>query len=145
MAKATDLMMQMIQQFDQPQVVDQLVDEFYASNAVFQDPLQRVEGRDAIKGMFRSFTKLFKGVSADVIDEVSENDRTVVRWVMTFDYRGWPAAATVEGVTWLQLNDHGQCVAHTDFWDLWAFFKGSLPFSGAMKRLREKAGLKKPT
>lgn len=136
MSAISDKMMAMIEIFDQPDRVATLVEDFYAQDAVFQDPIQRVEGRPAINAMFRSFTRIFKGVETSVLDVIEDNARCVIHWEMTFIYKRWPAAATVKGVTWLDLNEQGQCVKHTDYWDLWQFFKGSLPF---VYKLREQS------
>ncbi|MDX1693178.1 MAG: nuclear transport factor 2 family protein [Ketobacteraceae bacterium] len=134
MSAITAKMMAMIAIFDQPDQVAPMVEDFYAESAVFRDPVQTVRGRDDIKKMFRSFTRLFKTVETDVIDVIEDDSRCVIHWEMTFVYRRWPAAATIKGVTWLELNEQGQCVSHTDYWDLWKFFRGSMPF-GALKRL----------
>lgn len=137
MSAVSDTLMKMIEVFDRMDEVSQLVDEFYADDAVFQDPMQRVEGKAAIKGMFRSFAKLFKAVDSKVLDVIEDSERCVIHWQMTFAYKRWPAAATVKGVTWLTLDKEGKCSSHTDYWDLWQFFKGSLPFRSKRKKARQ--------
>ena len=134
MSTVSATLMKMIEVFDQLDQVSQLVDDFYADAAVFQDPLQRVEGRAAIKGMFRSFAKVFKAVDTEVFDVIEDGSRCVIHWEMTFSYKRWPAAATVKGVTWLTLDAQGKCTSQTDYWDVWQFFKGSLPFRSRRKK-----------
>lgn len=140
MSDITNKLMAMLEFFDQPEKAQTLVEEFYAETAVFQDPFQRVEGRKAINGMFRSFAWLFKDVDTEVLDVIEDSARCVIHWEMTFVYRRWPAVATIKGVTWLELDEHGQCEKHTDYWDLWQFFKGSLPFLYKLRQRRLSAG-----
>lgn len=141
MGAPTENMLEMITCFDQPEKIEPMIEDFYAANAVFQDPIQKVEGREGIKSMFRSFAKLFKAVDTKLLSTIGDDKQQAVHWEMTFVYKSWPAAVTIKGVTWLEFNDTGQCVSHTDYWDLWAFFKRSLPFRQTLanfpKRLKQ--------
>lgn len=142
MLSKAETMMRMLDDIRQPSVMDELVDEFYAEGAVFEDPLQRAEGLRAIKKMWRSLATLFETVDGEVISEVELGDQCVVQWEMRFKYRLWPVEVTLPGVTWLTLNDEGKCISHVDYWDSWAFLRRSFPVAKPVARFLP-AGLRR--
>jgi hypothetical protein len=143
MLSKAETMMRMLDDIHQPGVIDELVDEFYADGAYFEDPLQRAEGLRAIKKMWRSMTTIFDAIDGEIISEVEQGNQCVVQWEMRFKYKVWPVEVTLPGVTWLTLDDAGKCTSHVDYWDVWAFLRRSFPvvkpvvrfFPPALRRL----------
>ena len=135
MSAASDRMLELLECLDDSERVQAAVNELYAEDAVFKDPIQRVAGRKAIKKMWRSLGTLFKDVNVEILDQVEVDNKVVVHWIMVFDYKVWPAAVTIPGVSWLEMDAEGKFVTHTDYWDLWDFMKQSIPWVGSLRKL----------
>ncbi|MCG8316087.1 MAG: nuclear transport factor 2 family protein [Pseudomonadales bacterium] len=135
MSAASEKMLELLEYLDDSERVQSAVNELYAENAVFKDPIQKVQGRKAIKKMWRSLGTVFKNVRVEILDQVEQDDKVVVHWIMVFDYKVWPAVVTVPGVSWLETDDEGRFKTHTDYWDLWDFMKQSIPGVSSVKKL----------
>lgn len=135
MSAASEKMLELLEYLDDSEKVQSAVNELYAENAVFKDPIQKVQGRKAIKKMWRSLGTVFKDVRVEILDQVEQDDKVVVHWIMVFDYKVWPAVVTVPGVSWLETDDEGLFKTHTDYWDLWDFMKQSIPGVSSVKKL----------
>lgn len=94
------------------------VDDFYTTDAYFEDPVQKADGRQAIRDMYFSMDKMFNDVGIEITDEVKQGDVVVARWVMTFKVKRWlPFELSLPGVSWLTMNSDGKCISHVDYWD----------------------------
>lgn len=142
MLSKAEAMMRILDDIHRPGVLDELVDEFYATDAVFEDPLQRVEGVRAIKRMCRSMSTVFEWIDAEIVSEVTQGNQTVVQWEMRFKYRLWPVEVCIPGATWLRFDAEDKCVSHVDYWDAWAFVWRSFPLVKPVARFLP-AGLRK--
>lgn len=142
MLTKAETMMRMLDDIHRPGVIAELVEEFYAHEAVFEDPLQRAEGLQAIQKMWRSMTKIFERIDGEILSELTEGNQTVVQWEMSFKYRLWPAEVRLPGVTWLTFDAQGKCLSHVDYWDAWAFLRRSFPLVKPVERFLP-AGLRK--
>lgn len=94
------------------------VDDFYTVDAYFEDPVQKLDGRQAIRDMYFSMDKMFNDVGIEITEEVKQGDTVVLRWVMTFKIKRWlPIELSLPGVSWLTLDSSEKCVSHVDYWD----------------------------
>jgi len=117
---------------------DAILDELYDPGCVFQDPLQRAEGLDAIRAMNRRLEKKMGAVTVKLLgDAVSEKTLTI-RWVMTFRAPFMRKPGNLEGVSWMEFNDAGKCIRHTDYWDMGGMIDEVVPIAKPLHDLVRK-------
>jgi hypothetical protein len=107
----------------------------YAEDAIFEDPLQRFEGRARIEQAFKQFLDL--GESMDVILLRSMHDDAAVSllWRIRVKPKHAPAIV-IEGSTWADFKDD-KIVWHRDYWDTFETLGLSFPsLATALRKLR---------
>jgi hypothetical protein len=100
--------------------VNIVIDCVLAANAVFEDPLVRVQGIDAIRGQFIGLKKLFP--SYEPLEfQVSWgfNGQPVIESVFRTRMPLIPITVDIKQFTKLTLNDEGKIVKHEDFWSFY--------------------------
>jgi len=114
----------LVDMFDNINDLDQLdaiVDEIYHPQATFKDPVQSANNREEIRGVLRLLGFFLEYVETDIRKDVASEDALAIHWFMTFKLWFWPIPATIPGVTWMDLDEQGKCVAQVDYWDLGEF------------------------
>ena len=98
----------------------------YHDDIVFQDAIQRVEGREDFEAMCHRLTKRCRELSMRILD-VSQDDRIIfVDWEMTMMFERYPSS-TLYGCTKLTLDDAGLIVRQRDYYDLWGDIFDNIP------------------
>jgi hypothetical protein len=108
--------------------VDAILDELYAPECVFSDPIQTVEGIEEIRAMNRRLERRLGDVDVDVLGDAVADNTLALRWVMTFKPWFLPGRGELEGVSWIEIGPDGKFVRHTDFWDMAALTEDIAPF-----------------
>lgn len=118
------------------------LDELYASNISFKDPLHELYGIDKLKQYFVASKRGLMTCRFDFSD-VKETDSTIwMEWVMRYSHRklkgGKPL--TLHGSTVLKLDEaQNRIVRHCDYYDLGEMLYEQLPVLGSLVRtLRRK-------
>ena len=109
--------------------------DVYAADVVFEDPLHRVEGLEA---MTRYFARMYEGVASisfDFHDVLESGDQAMLAWSMRMTHRRLrpgeelvlPGASHVR-----HAND--RVVSHRDYFDAGAMIYERLPVLGGLVR-----------
>ncbi|MFP4137878.1 MAG: nuclear transport factor 2 family protein [Halomonas sp.] len=113
--------------------------EFYTHDVVFQDPLHRIEGAEALE---RYFTALYSNVTACrfIFHERQRSSREAfVTWTMRLAHPRLAGGREyeVEGCSHLTFaaNDSGRVARHRDYFDAGALLYERLPLLGGTIRL----------
>ena len=80
-----------------------LAQECYAADFIDHVNALDLHGHEGIRRSTDLYRALFDGLQIRVVDQVSEGDRVVSRWVMTGSNRGRPAKLT--GITISRMHD----------------------------------------
>jgi hypothetical protein len=93
----------------------QLLERAWAPEAVYCDPLDVVQGREALVAHIGAFQDSLAGGRVDIVGEADRHhDSAHFRWVITD-----PAGAQVlSGFDVVQLDEHGRITRLTGFFDL---------------------------
>ncbi|MEM8952697.1 MAG: nuclear transport factor 2 family protein [Verrucomicrobiota bacterium] len=126
---------------------DQLrrIDELYASDATFEDPLNKGSGRDHVRAVFEDTFKQLKDVTITVTDTLPapDNRSAFIRWQMNYRFRG--KSFDIPGVTHLHFDEQGAINSQRDFWDASLPVYGEFPPIGfLMKRIKKFIAVKPP-
>lgn len=119
-----------------------VLDDFYASQAVFQDPVVKVKGLEQISSYYASVYNNVKEIRFDFQDVYATGNRFAMPWVMTLKVKGlnFGAPYSVEGLSVFEFNDESKVIFHRDYVDLGAMVYERIPvfgkiISGIRKRL----------
>lgn len=105
------------------------LDAFYHPDVVFEDPLGRIEGLDALKAYYAGMYKNVTEITFEFTNEVAAGDQHVAFWTMRLRAkglnRGREVAAT--GNSLLRFDEAGLVVYHRDFFDMGEFVYQHIP------------------
>jgi len=114
---------------------------YYRDDVVFQDAIQRVEGRAAFEALCNRLAKRCRELRMDIV-EVSQTGRVIfLEWEMTLMFKRYPSS-TLYGCTKLTLDDDGLIARQRDYYDLWGDIFDNVPRFGPLYRrfMRRKFG-----
>ena len=104
---------------------------YYVDDIVFQDPIQKVTGKQAFVAMCNRLTERCKELQMNITAIASNENHIFMQWEMTMIFRNTPST-TLFGCTQLTLDDAG-CITHQrDYYDLWGDIFANVP---GMKRI----------
>ncbi|MBS1986069.1 MAG: nuclear transport factor 2 family protein [Bdellovibrionales bacterium] len=119
-----------------------LVDEFYAPDVEFRDPIGALHGSAAVKKYYANMYRNVQSVRFDFSSDVAQGTEHVVAWTMTLVASslngGQPVV--VDGVSHIRYDARGEKVVyHRDYFDMGAFIYEHIPVLGfAVRKIREK-------
>jgi len=130
--KALSLVRQAFNRFDKNNMG--VLDDFYAPNAVFQDPVVKVKGLDQISSYYASAYTNVKEIRFDFQDVYASGNRFSMPWVMTLRVKGlnFGAPYSVEGISVFEFNEENKVTYHRDYVDLGAMIYERIPVFGKL-------------
>lgn len=110
--------------------------QFYAPEAQFQDPFQRVQGREAI---LHCYAAMFSSLHQPHFHSLALASRgpdgsVAVRWVFGFSTQPRAPAVSIPGTSWLHFDADGLIMLHEDHWDA-SLLLDAFPVIGGITRL----------
>lgn len=106
---------------------------YYDKNIVFQDSIQRVEGKEAFKGVCNRLASRCKELRMDILDVAQHGKVIFFQWEMTMMFKKFPSS-TLYGCSKLTLNDASLIVEQRDYYDLWGDIFDNIPRFGRKYR-----------
>ncbi len=100
----------------------------YDPDVRFEDPIQSLEGRDALVEMNEKLITRSRELRFEVRDGVRSGDLVFLTWKMTFALARGPSME-FEGATRLRIRDE-RIVEHRDYFDLVGGLVDSVPLVG---------------
>jgi hypothetical protein len=108
------------------------VEQLYANDVSFRDPMQAAKGLEAFLEVNRRMGKGAKAVRFRVADTLGDDELFYLHWTMTFEPRFGPKLS-LEGVSRIRAKDR-RIFEHHDYWDLGELFLSAIP--GGQRLLR---------
>jgi limonene-1,2-epoxide hydrolase len=106
---------------------------YYHDDVVFQDAIQRVEGRAAFEALCNRLADRCRELRMDILEVSQSGDVIFLEWEMTLAFRRFPSS-TIHGCTRLSLDDDGLIVSQRDYYDLWGDIFDNIPRFAAVYR-----------
>ena len=100
---------------------------FYDEGIIFQDSIQRIEGKVAFETMCARLTKRCESLHMDLHHVVQQGNVIFFEWTMTMAFRKWPSTP-LYGSTRLTLNEQGRITHQRDYYDLWGDIFNNIPY-----------------
>ncbi len=109
------------------------ISPYYHQDIVFQDTIQRIEGKDKFIAMCNRLTKRTKQLKMELL-AITQNDKVIMfDWVMTMMFQKYPNTP-IYGATKLVLSEDGLIKEQRDYYDLWSDIFNNIPIFGRMYR-----------
>jgi limonene-1,2-epoxide hydrolase len=114
---------------------------YYHPDLVFQDSVQRIEGREEFMAMCGRLTDRCRQLHMDIHSVARNGDVFFLQWTMTMMFEKFPSTP-VYGCTKLTLHEDGRIIDQRDYFDLWGDIFNGIPFfKGPYRRfMRRKFG-----
>ncbi len=100
---------------------------YYHDNIVFQDSIQRIEGKDKFIEMCNRLTKRCRSLKMDIYSITKTDNIVMMDWKMTMSFRKFPDKP-IYGATKLTFNSEGFIIEQRDYYDLWGDIYDGIPF-----------------
>ncbi len=114
---------------------------YYHDEIVFQDSIQRIEGKEEFIALCNRLTKRCKQLKMEILSIAKEENIIIMDWVMTMMFKRFPSTP-VYGSTKLTIHEDGRIIGQRDYYDLWGDIFNGIPwFKKAYRRfMRKKFG-----
>jgi limonene-1,2-epoxide hydrolase len=99
---------------------------YYHESIVFQDTIQRVEGKEAFVAMCNRLAKRCEQLNMDILSIAANPPVFFMEWKMTMIFRKTPSTP-IFGCTKLTLGENGQIILQRDYYDLWGDIFKNVP------------------
>ncbi len=107
---------------------------YYHPEVVFQDSIQRVEGKEAFLGVCERLAKRCTQLHMDIHRVAQKGSEIFFEWTMTMSFKKFPSTPLF-GCTRLTLHEDGRIIEQRDYYDLWGdIFNGIPRFRGHYRR-----------
>lgn len=106
---------------------------YYHMDIVFQDTIQRIEGKARFVAMCTRLTQRSKQLKMEILDVAQNGNVIIFDWIMTMMFRKYPDTP-IYGSTKLVLDEEGLIIAQRDYYDLWGDIFNNIPRFGKSYR-----------
>lgn len=118
-----------------------ILDDFYAKDTTFIDPLGTHKGINSVKDYYRNLYKNVKSIKFTYRDLISSDNSHSLYWTMTLSADGLNRGAPIslEGNSHIRFNQDGFVAYHRDYFDMGEFIYEYVPVMGwAIKKVKNK-------
>jgi len=99
---------------------------FYHEDIVFQDAIQKIQGKDKFEAMCNRLSKRCKSLQMDILNVAQEGNVLLMEWKMTMIFRHSPNTP-LHGASRIQLHEDGRIIEQRDYYDLWGDIYDNVP------------------
>ncbi|OJF93586.1 nuclear transport factor 2 family protein [Alkalibacterium sp. 20] len=99
---------------------------FYHEDIIFQDSIQRIEGKVKFEAMCNRLAKRCKSLRMDIYTIIKTDNIEMLEWKMTMSFRVFPQKP-IYGTTRLTFDREGLIIEQRDYYDLWGDIMDGIP------------------
>jgi len=101
--------------------------KYYHEQIVFQDSIQRIEGKDEFIALCKRLTDRCKELKMDIETIMRKGNEIMFDWKMTMMFNKFPSTP-IYGCTKLTLHEDGRIIRQRDYYDLWGDIFNGIPW-----------------
>lgn len=101
----------------------------FATDAIFEDPFQKVYGRQSIIGVFRHMYSTLKNPHFEILESMGNTKSGYIRWTFIYNDEHF------SGVSHVLFDSHEYVISHIDYWDAGSNVYEKIPLLGSLLRL----------
>lgn len=106
---------------------------YYDENIVFQDTIQRIDGKRDFVAMCNRLTQRTTQLNMEILSIAQHDNVILFDWIMTMMFKKYPSTP-LYGSTKLTLSENGTIIAQRDYYDLWGDIFNNIPRFNKMYR-----------
>ena len=111
---------------------------YYHENIIFQDSIQRVEGKQNFEALCNRLAGRCKELNFKIVSMAQNEQIIFMQWEMTMMFKKFPSS-TLYGCSKLTLDEHSMIIEQRDYYDLWGDIFDNIPkFGKAYRRFMHK-------
>ncbi|MDX9780569.1 MAG: nuclear transport factor 2 family protein [Candidatus Neomarinimicrobiota bacterium] len=99
---------------------------YYHEDIVFQDSIQKVEGKEAFLGVCNRLTTRCESLNMEIVSIARNGNVIIFDWIMTMSFKKYPSTP-MYGASKLTLNAEGLIVQQRDYYDMWGDIFNNIP------------------
>ena len=100
---------------------------YYHDEIVFQDSIQRVEGKESFMALCNRLATRCKQLNMQLHTLAVKDNQIIFDWTMTMMFKRFPSTP-VYGCTKLTLHEDGRIIRQRDYYDLWGDIFNGIPW-----------------
>ena len=100
---------------------------YYHEDIVFQDSIQRIDGKEEFIALCDRLTKRCKQLKMEILSIAKEDNVIIMDWIMTMMFKRFPSTP-VYGSTKLTIHEDGRIIGQRDYYDLWGDIFNGIPW-----------------
>ncbi len=100
---------------------------YYHDDIVFQDSIQRIEGKTDFIAMCERLTERCQELQMDIHSIAQNHNFIIMDWTMTMSFNKYPSTP-MYGSTKLTLHEDGRIIGQRDYYDLWGDIFNGIPY-----------------
>ncbi|MDP3388213.1 MAG: nuclear transport factor 2 family protein [Eubacteriales bacterium] len=100
---------------------------YYHENIVFQDSIQKIEGKTEFIDMCERLTERCQELHMDIHSIAQGANFIIMDWTMTMSFNKYPSTP-MYGSTKLTLHEDGRIIGQRDYYDLWGDIFNGIPY-----------------
>jgi limonene-1,2-epoxide hydrolase len=100
---------------------------YYHDEIVFQDSIQRIEGKEDFIELCNRLTERCEQLKMDIFTIAESPGFFVFDWEMTMIFRRWPSSS-IFGCTKLTIAEDKRIIHQRDYFDLWGDIFNNIPY-----------------
>jgi limonene-1,2-epoxide hydrolase len=100
---------------------------YYADTIVFQDSIQRIEGKVEFMAMCERLATRCKSLNMNLLNVIQKDNVILMEWIMTMSFTKYPSTP-LYGSTRLTIGDDGRICEQRDYYDLWGDIFNNIPY-----------------
>jgi SnoaL-like domain len=110
--------------------------DFYDTKIIFQDPVGKHQGRDALLKYYEGLYKNVKEIKFEFSSFIENGNTVVAIWTMTLraDKLNNGNSFTVDGNSVITFNSLGKAIFHRDYFDMGEFIYERIPVIGFLTK-----------
>jgi limonene-1,2-epoxide hydrolase len=106
---------------------------YYHDEIVFQDSIQRIEGKEAFMAMCGRLTGRCEELNMEILSIAQDGSTIIFDWIMTMAFRRFPSTP-LYGCTKLTVGENHQIIQQRDYFDIWGDIFNGIPYFKKMYR-----------
>lgn len=111
---------------------------YYHDDIVFQDSIQRIEGKEKFIALCNRLTDRCEQLNMDIVTIAQADRAFIFDWIMEMKFRKSPSTP-IYGSTKLTLGEDNRIINQRDYYDLWGDIINNIPwlhkrYRGFMKK-----------
>lgn len=99
---------------------------YYHEDIVFEDSIQKIEGKEAFTAMCNRLTDRCEALSMDILSVVVDANDVFIQWIMEMMFKRFPSTP-MYGCSKLTLGEDNRIIHQRDYFDIWGDIFNGIP------------------